>query len=96
MPYLFPNSAHVMLYTIRRYPFVVDGFKEEAGIRGVRESESQLTNGFFKLLGYEDLYRTFKDYATLGWEEDRPCGATQRTPYQSTPPSSRLEDLEAS
>lgn len=60
MAYLFPNSVHVMLHTIRGYPFVVDGLEEETGIRGFRESEAQRTNGFLKLLGYEDLYKTFK------------------------------------
>lgn len=57
-PYLFPNSIHVMLYAICRYPFVVDGLEEEAGIGGISESESEVTNSFLKFLRYEDLYQT--------------------------------------
>lgn len=47
---------HVMLHTIRRYPFVVNRLEEEAGIGGVGESESELTNGFLKPFRYEYLY----------------------------------------
>jgi hypothetical protein len=32
IPYLFPNGMHVMIHPIRRYPFVVVGFEEEAGL----------------------------------------------------------------
>lgn len=61
--YLFPNGIHVMLYSICRYPFMVDGLEEEAGIGGIGESESELTNGFFKLLRYEDLYNAYQNAA---------------------------------
>jgi len=55
-PYLFPNSIHIVLHAICRYPFVVDGLEEEARIGSISESEPEVTNGFLKLLGYEDLY----------------------------------------
>jgi hypothetical protein len=63
MPYLFPNSIHVMLHAICRYPFMVDRLEEEAGIGGISESEPEVTNGFLKLLRYENLYQTCQSYA---------------------------------
>lgn len=35
---------------------MVDGLEEEAGIGSISESESEVTNGFFKLFRCENLY----------------------------------------
>lgn len=42
---------------------MVDGFEEEARIGGIGESESEVTNGFFKLLRYEDLHKACQNDA---------------------------------
>ena len=41
---------------------MVDGLEEEAGIGGISKSESEVTNGFFKILRYEDLYKVCQNY----------------------------------
>ena len=46
-----------MVHAICRYPLVVDGVKEEARIGSISESEHEVTNGFLRLLGYENLYQ---------------------------------------
>jgi len=63
MLYLFPNSTHVMLYAICRYPFMVNGLEEEARSGDISESESEVTNGFLKLLRHEDLCKICQNCA---------------------------------
>ncbi len=59
---------------------MVDGLEEEAGIGRISESESEVTNGFFKLFRYEDLYKARQNYACplnecdIGKERRTLCG----------------------
>ena len=61
---------------------MVDGFEEEAGIGSISESESEVTNSFFKLFRYEDLYGARQNYACPSNEcdngrRDRPCAVNR-------------------
>jgi len=51
-----------MVHAICRHPLAVDGVEEEARMGSISESELEVTNGFLRLLGYENLYQKCQSY----------------------------------